>query len=332
MKLKILAILVMIAFTSEFINAQALINKINISDGKTVHLVFEEDIKYVDIGSNMVAVESFDNIVKIKAKAALMAEESETNITVISSSGRIFVGELQYLPKIHQYVVQIPLSVMRIQDSRPQDIGIDGEEGREISATTQKTASNEIAVSNVRGVSNDVRAANIVNQGSQFELDRKVVDEILSERSELNRIGDVEQGVIISLAGVYAFNDLILFKVDINNTTAISYDIDYETFIIEEKKSFDKRASQEEQLEILEIISDKQGTSEYKTDLNNVGPKEKMTRIYVLKKFNSGSSKKLRYEIWENMSYRTLNFDIPIKTISKAKLLRKSYKVKKENN
>ncbi|MBL3658413.1 DUF4138 domain-containing protein [Fulvivirga sediminis] len=63
---------------------------IAISDIKTTHLIFDDKIKYLDIGSRYFVTDTVENMVKIKHIGGDFTEneeETKTNITIITQSG-----------------------------------------------------------------------------------------------------------------------------------------------------------------------------------------------------------------------------------------------------
>jgi hypothetical protein len=82
---------------------------IYVSDKLTTHLIFEEDIAYIDIGSSAFSVDRLKNVVKIKCTNFDKWDiNNRTNLTVITKSGAYYAIWVYYteIPKNTTYIYQ----------------------------------------------------------------------------------------------------------------------------------------------------------------------------------------------------------------------------------
>jgi hypothetical protein len=82
---------------------------IQVSDKLTTHLIFEEDIAYIDIGSSAFSVDKLKNVAKIKCNNFDNWDiNNRTNLTVITKSGAYYSIWVYYAetPKNTTYIYQ----------------------------------------------------------------------------------------------------------------------------------------------------------------------------------------------------------------------------------
>jgi hypothetical protein len=67
-----------------------------------------------------------------------------------------------------------------------------------------------------------------------------------TNKTKIKHIGSRNFGIQYLLKGIYAHNDLLFFHLQLKNSSTVSYDIDYVTFKIVDKKVVKRTAIQEQ--------------------------------------------------------------------------------------
>ena len=81
--------------------------QIEVSDKMTTHLIFNEDIDYVDLGANEFSTDKLKNVLKIKCTDLNKWNiQDKTNLTVITKGGNYYSIWITYQinPKIKTYI------------------------------------------------------------------------------------------------------------------------------------------------------------------------------------------------------------------------------------
>ena len=71
--------------------------KIEVTFGKTVHILFPAEVRYVDLGSNNIIAGKADGVENVvRVKAAVKEFPGETNFSVITGDGSFFSFNVVY--------------------------------------------------------------------------------------------------------------------------------------------------------------------------------------------------------------------------------------------
>ena len=71
--------------------------KIEVTFGKTVHILFPSEVRYVDLGSNNIIAGKADGVENVvRVKAAVKEFPGETNFSVITGDGSFFSFNVVY--------------------------------------------------------------------------------------------------------------------------------------------------------------------------------------------------------------------------------------------
>lgn len=170
---------------------------------KTSHLLFPSAIRYVDLGSDLLAAskgESVSNVLRIKS--AVHQFDEETNFSVITEDGKFYSFNVSYsaYPDILNYDM---LQLQRVQE---------------------KISSADVTFEDL--------------QGSSSHLTEVLMKNLYSRKERtIRHIGSRSYGILFSLKGLYVHDSKFYFVVDIRNSSQLSYEIDYISFTIKDKRN-----------------------------------------------------------------------------------------------
>ena len=182
---------------------------------KTVHIIFPAEVRYVDLGSpDLIAgkADGAENVIRVKA--AVRDFPSETNMSVITEDGSFYTFNVKYAAE--------PL----LLNVEMCDFIHDGE------AVNRPNNTQEIYLKEL---------------GSESPmLVRLVMKSILGwNKREVKHIGCKRFGIQYLLKGIHTHNGLLYFHTEIKNRSNVSFDVDYITWKIVDKKVAKRTAVQE---------------------------------------------------------------------------------------
>lgn len=241
-----------------------------ISSYKTTNLIFPFAVKSVDRGSKDVLVQiakGVDNILQIKAAKSNF---DETNLTVITSDG-----------KLYSYIINYT--------SNPSVLNI-----RFTNAGEDKT-----------------NAFLPVTHSSEAEI-RADAETVLNANKNIRGLKNRKFGIKLLLDGLYINNDVMYYRIKIENQSNINYEIEQLRFFIRDQQKSKRTASQELEVQPLNIHGD---TSVVASQLEHVF-------VYTVPKFTIPDKKYLTIQLMEKNGGRNLRLIIHNKTIMKARLVK----------
>lgn len=134
---------------------------------------------------------------------------------------------------------------------------------------------------------------------------------IMERERDVFWIKDKKYGIRMRLTGLYVRNDVLYFQIQLQNRSAINYDIDMLHFFIKDKKQTRRTASQE--LPVLPLYI-------YGNNLSIKGDSSQ-SLVYALPKFTIPDKKWLYVQMMEKNGGRHLHLRIGNRIIVNAKLL-----------
>lgn len=231
---------------------------------KTSHLVFPFSVTSIDLGSGDIIAAKADganNIVKVKAAKPSF---EETNMTVLTSDGKLysFVVNYERDPKI--------LTVDLGANAAAENGGAEASVG---SPKVQLT-STTIPQNNLDAYSKDIVAKNHGGGASQTKNE-----------------------VQLAVKGIYTRDDAFFFNVFVQNKSNISYDIDFIKFYIQDKTKVKRTAEQERQLSPFFVYNEGQKAVVGQSKLNKVFVFKKFTfpddKNLIVEMFEKGVGRQL---------------------------------------
>lgn len=254
---------------------------LEVAFNKTTHVIFPSEIVYVDLGDeNLVAglADGAKNVLRVKS--AVKSFKSETNLTVITDDGCFFTFNVKFAKE--------PL-LLNIEMS---DFIHDGE------AVNRPNNAQEIYLERL---------------GQESPMLVKLIMKSIYKQNkrEIKHIGSKRFGVQFILKSIYTNNGLLYFHTELKNTSNISFDIDYISFKIVDKKVVKRTAMQEQVLEPLRAQN-------YVTVVN--GKKSERT-VFALEKFTIPDDKQLVIEVAEKEGGRNQSFVVENGDIVRANVI-----------
>ncbi|MFP5439101.1 MAG: conjugative transposon protein TraN [Bacteroidia bacterium] len=229
--------------------------ELSIAVGKTTNIIYPFAIKSVDRGSREILVQKakgLENILQVKAGRECF---TETNLTVITTDGKLYSYNLHY-------------------DEFTSQLNLDYTNGKTVS--THAEAFNDAVVKELSGIA--------------AGADRNTYG-----------IKDKANGVKLVVDGLFIHENVLFFRIKIENKTNINYDIGQLRLFIKDQKKSRRTASQEIEVRQLSV---------YNPISVITGPDEDVTVIAV-PKFTIPDKKELILQVMEKDGGRHL--EVPIK-------------------
>jgi conjugative transposon TraN protein len=226
---------------------------------KTVHIIFPAAIRYVDLGSiDLLAAKADGAENVLRVKAATQGFRKESNLSVITEDGSYYTFNVKYADE------PVKLSIEMADFLHA---------GYEINRP-----GNELPVY-------------LSDLGSESPYLVRLIMETVhkNNRTKIKHIGSRNFGVQYLLKGIYSHNELLFFHLQLKNTSTVSFNADYLTFRIVDKKVA-KRTAMQEQV-IIPLRS-------YNQTVTVEGGKEERT-VFCLPKFTIPNDKQLVIELME---------------------------------
>ena len=232
---------------------------LEVTFSKTVHVIFPSAIRYVDLGSaDLLAAKADGTENVLRVKAAAKGFKQETNISVITEDGSYYVFNVKYADE------PVKLSVEMTDFLHPDN--------------TENRPGNELPVY-------------MSDLGSESPFLVKLIEETVykNNQTKIRHIGSQSFGIEYLLKGIYSYNDLLFFHLQMKNKSNVSFNTDYITFKVVDKKVAKRTAIQEQVVTPLRSYNQVTAVA---------GSHEERT-VFVLPKFTLPNDKQFVIEITE---------------------------------
>ena len=252
---------------------------LEVTYGKTVHILFPAEVRYVDLGSpDLIAgkADGAENVIRVKS--TVKGFQGETNMSVITEDGCFYTFNVRYADE--------PL----LLNVEMADIIHDGESANRPN-NAQEVYLNELG-------SESPMLVRLIMK-SIYRQDRRTV----------KHIGCKRFGVQYLLKGIYTHGGLIYFHTEIRNQSHIPFDVDYMTWKIVDKKVAKRTAVQEQVVLPLRAQN-------YVTCVP--GGKNERT-VFAMAKFTIPDGKQLVVELCEKNGGRHQSFVIENEDLVRAR-------------
>lgn len=226
---------------------------------KTVHIIFPASIRYVDLGSiDLLAAKADGAENVLRVKAASQGFRKESNLSVITEDGSYYTFNVKYANE------PVKLSIEMADFLHGWNV--------------ENKPGNELPVY-------------LSDLGSESPYLVRLIMETIhnNNRTKLKHIGSKSFGVQYLLKGLYSHNELLFFHFQLKNTSTVSFNMDYITFKIVDKKVAKRTAIQEQVILPLRSYNQVTGVA---------GGKEERT-VFSLPKFTIPNDKQLIIELFE---------------------------------
>lgn len=235
---------------------------------KTVNLIFPFAIKSVDRGSRDVLAQKakgIENILQIKAARKGFAQ---TNLTVVTSDGKLYSFVVTYADE------PLQLNIELIPDKNKP------------SSPALFPQSNQAVIQHSSALA-------------------------LSDKNKVHKIRDRSDKARFTLSGLYIKEDVIFYRLQLENHSNITYDIENIRFFIRDKKRVKRAAVQER--EIMPVYVHQ--------DTSAVGANSLHVFVFALDKFTIPDQKQLTIQLMEKNGGRHMELQVQNRAIVRAKPL-----------
>ncbi|MBF6643945.1 MULTISPECIES: conjugative transposon protein TraN [Chryseobacterium] len=240
--------------------------QVQVTYNKTTHLLFPSSIRYVDLGSDLLAAskgESVSNVLRIKS--AVKHFDEETNFSVITEDGKFYSFNVMYSP----YPDILNYDMIQLQRAQ------------------EKIAFADVTFEDLNGSSSNLTEAVLKNLYSR-------------KARTIRHIGSKSYGILFSLKGLYVHDSKFYFVIDIRNDSQLSYEIDYISFIIRDKKNLKRTVSQDKVINPLRIYH----------QMANIEHRSKQQSVFLLDQFTLLENQVLEIEVFEKNGGRHQKFEL----------------------
>jgi conjugative transposon TraN protein len=248
---------------------------------KTVHIIFPAAIRYVDLGSiDLLAAKADGAENVLRVKAATQGFRKESNLSVITEDGSYYTFNVKYA-------------------SEPVKLSIEMADFLHAGYEINKPG-NELPVY-------------LSDLGSESPYLVRLIMETVhkNNRTKIKHIGSRNFGIQYLLKGIYSHNELLFFYLQLKNTSTVSFNVDYLTFRIVDKKVAKRTAIQEQV--IIPLRS-------YNQTVTVAGGKEERT-VFTLPKFTIPNDKQLVIELTEKDGGRNQTLTIENSDLIRAEVI-----------
>jgi conjugative transposon TraN protein len=254
---------------------------LEVTFGKTVHVIFPSAIRYVDLGSADLLAAKADGVENVlRVKAAVRNFSHESNLSVITEDGSYYTFNVKYADE------PVKLSV------EMTDFIHDGE------AVNRPNNALDIHMQELR-------------QESPM-LVRLIMKSIhRNDRRAIKHIGSRRFGIQYTLKGIYSHNSLLYFHLQLKNATNVPFNVDYISFKIADKKLAKRTAMQEQVIQPLRAHN----------HLTVIGGRRTERMVFALPQFTLPDDKQLIVELHEQNGGRHQRFTVENADLIRARMI-----------
>ncbi|REC44610.1 conjugative transposon protein TraN [Chryseobacterium pennipullorum] len=205
--------------------------KMEVTYNKTTHLLFPSPIRYVDLGSeNLIANKAEDVANVLRIKSSVRDFEEETNFSVITQDGKFYNFDVFY----SSYPDTLNYDLLKLQRNQ------------------KKEYSTDVLFEELKGESSSLTELLIK---TLYELPKRTV----------KHIGSKSFGIQFLLKSLYVHEGKFYFIFQIKNKSNVSFDVDFVTFKITDKKNLKRTVVQDKVLSPIRTYS-RNSTVNYQSD------------------------------------------------------------------
>ncbi|MDR1225754.1 MAG: conjugative transposon protein TraN [Prevotellaceae bacterium] len=246
---------------------------------KTVHIIFPATIRYVDLGNErLIAGKAGEAENVLRVKSAEEFWEGETNMSVITDNGNFYTFNVKFAAEPEKLNIEM------------QDFTHDG------SVVNRPNNSMEIYLKELN--SESPRLIRLIMK-SIHENNYRII----------KHIGARGFGVQLLLKGVYSYNGMLFFHVELKNSSSVNYNIDYLSFNIIDKQLIKRTTIQETALKPVRAYN----------HVTAVGAKKTECIVLAIPVFTLMPEKVLRVDLHEKEGGRNFTFDVENADLVRAK-------------
>ncbi len=254
---------------------------LEITFSKTVHIIFPDAVRYVDLGSSdLIAgkADGAENVLRVKAAARDFS--TETNMAVITDDGSYYTFNVKYSDEPQKLNIEM------------KDFIHDGE---------------------IVNRPNNAQEIYLTELGKESPLLVKLIMNSIykNDRREIKHIGSKRFGIQFILKGIYSHNGLLYFHTQVKNSSNVPFSVDFVTFKIVDKK-VDKRTA------IQETVITPLRAHNFAMQID--GRRDQRT-VFTLPKFTIPDDKQLIIELNEKEGGRHQSFVVENNDLVRARVI-----------
>lgn len=205
--------------------------KMEVTYNKTTHLLFPSPIRYVDLGSeNLIANKAEDVANVLRIKSSVRDFEEETNFSVITEDGKFYNFDVFY----SSYPDTLNYDLLKLQRNQ------------------EKEYSTDVLFEELKGESSSLTELLIK---TLYQLPKRTV----------KHIGSKSFGIQFLLKSLYVHEGKFYFIFQIKNKSNVSFDVDFVTFKVTDKKNLKRTVVQDKVLSPIRTYS-RDSTVNYQSD------------------------------------------------------------------
>ncbi len=254
---------------------------LEITFSKTVHIIFPDAVRYVDLGSSDLIAGKADGVENVlRVKAAARDFSTETNMAVITDDGSYYTFNVKYSDEPQKLNIEM------------KDFIHDGE---------------------VVNRPNNAQEIYLTELGKESPLLVKLIMNSIykNDRREIKHIGSKRFGIQFILKGIYSHNGLLYFHTQVKNSSNVPFNVDFVTFKIVDKKVAKRTAIQETVITPLRA---------HNFAMQIDGRRDQRT-VFTLPKFTIPDDKQLIIELNEKEGGRHQSFVVENNDLVRARVI-----------
>ena len=254
---------------------------LEVTINKTTNLVFPAPIMNIDRGSAAIIVQKAtgtENILRVKADTAHF---QETNLTVLTTEGKLYSFLVSYTDRPSYLNINVKDMNNGLQDN--------------------------IVVEPISTKPKVIYTEPKMDEGNL----KFYSDKAKEAKKNIRHTNDENSNVSVAINGIYIKGNSLFFKLQLDNTTNIDFDIEQFRWYIHDSKQGKRTASQETEIEPMFIVG----------DIACIKGQTTIEWVVVLPKFTIPDGKYVAVDIMEKNGGRHLHLKIKNSKIIKARTL-----------
>ncbi|GAB2530939.1 conjugative transposon protein TraN [Spirosoma aerophilum] len=266
---------------------------VDLAYNKTVSIIFPTAVRSVDLGSRSIMADKaadVENVLKVKASQIGF---NETNFSVMTTDGKFYSFVVNY----NETPAVLALNLAGSGKTEP------GSQGSQINLNDRIQS-----VNGIDGQEGGIQFAGVKATQSDIVY---ASDRILRNRSRGKR-GTEANKMEARLRGLYVKDNVLYYRLAIENESNLNYDIDYVRYFIVDGKTAKLTSRQEIELRPIYVHNEA---------ITTVRGHQKIERVYAFQRFTIPGNKQLLIVIGEQNGGRELAFQVQNKDIMKARPL-----------
>jgi conjugative transposon TraN protein len=252
---------------------------LQVTFGKTVHIIFPAPIRYVDLGDErLIAGKAGEAENVLRVKSSEEEWRGETNMSVITDNGSFYTFNVKYAAEPEKLNIEM------------QDFTHDG------SVVNRPNNSLDIYLKELNGES--PRLVRLIMQSIHRNNVRLV-----------KHIGARGFGIQLLLKGIYSYNGMLYFHTEVKNSSPVDYNVDYLSFRIVDRQLVKRTTIQETELRPVRAYN----------HVVNVRAKKTECTVFAIPIFTVMPEKVLRVDLHEKEGGRNFTFDVETADLVRAR-------------